>query len=179
MIEAGVDEVGRGCLAGPVVAAAVILGKKIDGLRDSKKLSSIKRANLYQLIKDNSDIGIGLATNEEIDGLNIHNASLLAMKRSINNLKIKPEKVFVDGRFKIDIDICNEPVIGGDDLIANISAASIVAKVYRDRLMEEYDHDFPGYNFMQHKGYPTKDHLNTLKKIGPSNIHRLSFRGVK
>ena len=179
---AGVDEVGRGSLIGPVYAAAVILNKSIKKklLKDSKILSKNKREFLAKYIKKNSIWAIGKASVKEIEKINILSASLLAMKRAIKKLKKKPNLVLVDGNkipklknYKL------KSIIKGDQTISSISAASIVAKVYRDRLMEEYDHDFPGYNFMQHKGYPTKDHLNTLKKIGPSNIHRLSFRGVK
>jgi ribonuclease HII len=136
---AGVDEVGRGCLAGPVIAAAVILKKNIEGLDDSKKLSKIKRDNLSKLILQNSYFAYGIVSPAEIDDVNIHNASLLAMKRAILNLSIKPSKVLVDGLYLPDVKFDKEAIIGGDSLIEEISAASIIAKVYRDNLMLNLD----------------------------------------
>ena len=177
-ISAGVDEVGRGSLAGPVIASSVILDYEIFGLDDSKKLSKTKREALYEIITKNCTFAIGSASNEEIDSMNIHNASLLAMKRSVENLSKKPSFVFVDGKFNLDIDIENKAVINGDSLIDSISAASIIAKVYRDNYMREMHDYFPNYDFINNKGYPTKNHKIALKKHGPSEIHRLSFRGV-
>ena len=132
---AGIDEVGRGCLAGPVVAASVILKNPIQGIKDSKKLSPKRREQLSFEIMEKSIFGIGIATNQEIDEMNILQASLLAMRRSLENLDIKPKKVLVDGMhiFKTSIEI--EPIVGGDNLVPSISAASIIAKVYRDKLM--------------------------------------------
>ena len=175
---AGVDEVGRGCLAGPVVAASVILKRPIKGLMDSKKLSSKKREHLSQVIIENSIFAIGVADNIEIDQINILQASLLAMQRSLEKLDVKPKKVLVDGAhiFKTPIEI--ESIVGGDNLIPSISAASIVAKVYRDRLMMTYSKEFPNYGFDKHKGYPTKLHKEMLKRYGFTRIHRRTFKGV-
>ena len=177
-IIAGTDEVGRGCLAGPVVAAAVILKKKIENLDDSKKLTSKKRNILSKIVLESSYYGFGVVTNDEIDQINILNASLLAMKRAILNLPIKPTLVLVDGIYKPDLDVQMEAIIGGDSTENEISAASIIAKVYRDNLMTNFDKDFPIYGFKDNKGYGTKNHLNSLKINGPSKIHRKSFKGV-
>lgn len=177
-IIAGTDEVGRGCLAGPVVAAAVILKKKIENLDDSKKLTSKKRNILSKIVLESSYYGFGVVTNDEIDQINILNASLLAMKRAILNLPIKPILVLVDGIYKPDLDVQMEAIIGGDSTENEISAASIIAKVYRDNLMTNFDKDFPIYGFKDNKGYGTKNHLNSLKINGPSKIHRKSFKGV-
>ena len=144
---AGVDEVGRGCLAGPVIASAVILKKHIPGLKDSKKLSPSQRNNLSALIIQNSYYSIGSASEQEIDEINILQASLLAMKRAILNLSVEPEKVLIDGTHKPDLNIDTQTVIGGDSLIDEISAASIIAKVYRDNLMIKIDKKFPKYGF--------------------------------
>mgnify|MGYP005748361503 CR=1 FL=1 len=179
IIVAGIDEVGRGALAGPVIAAAVILEKNISGLDDSKKLSPKKRSHFSDLIKNNSMYAFGSASNNEIDDINILNASLLAMKRAILNLSVKPDLVLVDGIHKPDLDIKMESIIGGDALIKEISAASIIAKVYRDNLMIEYDKSYPLYGFKNHKGYGTKQHLDLIKINGASSIHRKSFKGVK
>ena len=175
---AGVDEVGRGSLAGPVIASAVILKNKIVGLNDSKKLSKTKREQLNQKIIENSFFAYGSASVEEIDDINILQASLLAMKRAILNLPIRPNKVLVDGTHKPEIDILVETIIGGDSLIAEISAASIIAKVYRDNLMLDFDKKYPIYEFYKHKGYPTKLHKEMLKIHGSCLIHRKSFKGV-
>ena len=179
IIVAGIDEVGRGALAGPVIAAAVILKNTISGLNDSKKLSPKKRSYFSDLIKDNSSYAFGSASNYEIDNINILNASLLAMKRAILNLSVKPDLVLVDGIHKPDLDIKMEAIIGGDALKTEISAASIIAKVYRDNLMVEYDKSFPNYGFEKHKGYGTKEHLDSIKINGICSIHRRSFKGVK
>ena len=175
---AGVDEVGRGCLAGPVVAASVILKNPIQGIKDSKKLSPKRREQLSFEIMEKSIFGIGIATNQEIDEMNILQASLLAMRRSLENLDIKPKKVLVDGMhiFKTSIEI--EPIVGGDNLVPSISAASIIAKVYRDKLMTEYSKEFPNFEFQKHKGYPTTLHREMLRKYGSTRIHRKTFRGV-
>lgn len=179
-IIAGVDEVGRGPLAGPVLAAAVILTKPILGLRDSKKLTEKKRIQLCEIIKREARCwAIGMASVAEIDEINILQASLLAMKRSVHNLKIKPHKVLVDGNKCPDITIEVEAIIGGDDLIAEISAASIIAKVTRDQMMVQLAKEYPLFGFDQHKGYGTPSHLKAIALYGITPIHRMSFAPVK
>ena len=175
---AGVDEVGRGCLAGPVIAASVILKRPIKGLMDSKRLSSKKREDLSQIIKENSIFAIGAAESQEIDQINILQASLLAMQRSLEKLDMQPKKVLVDGNHIFETSIEIEAIVGGDNLIPSISAASIIAKVFRDRLMMAYSKEFPNYGFDKHKGYPTKLHKEMLKKYGLTRIHRRTFKGV-
>lgn len=175
---AGVDEVGRGCLAGPVIAAAVILNNSISNLNDSKKISKDKREHLSTIIMQNSFFAFGHASHQEIDEINIHNASLLAMKRAILNLNIKPNKVLVDGLYLPDVEYKKEAIVGGDAIISEISAASIIAKVYRDNLMLDFDKKYPIYKFNKHKGYPTKFHKEMLKIHGSCPIHRHSFKGV-
>jgi ribonuclease HII len=177
-IHAGVDEVGRGPLAGPVVAAAVILNPEyyIDGLKDSKLLNHKKREALSEKIKTHSLAwAIGRAEVEEIDEINILQASLLAMKRAIEQLSVLPKLVVVDGIHCPKINIQSKTIIKGDQLIPAISAASIIAKVYRDNEMCDYDKQYPGYEFATHKGYGTKKHIEALKKLGLSPIHRKSF----
>jgi len=175
---AGTDEVGRGALAGPVIAASVILKKEIPGLKDSKKLSSKKRNELSEIILENSYYGFGSVSSTEIDEINILKASLLAMKRAILNLPIKPTMVLVDGIYKPDLNIPMKTIIGGDSTEAEISAASIIAKVYRDNLMTSYDKKYPDFCFKQNKGYGTQKHLESLKEVGYSDIHRKTFKGV-
>ena len=175
---AGVDEVGRGCLAGPVIAASVILKRPIKGLMDSKRLSSKKREDLSQIIIKNSIFAIGAADSQEIDQINILQASLLAMQRSLEKLDMQPKKVLVDGNHIFETSIEIEAIVGGDNLIPSISAASIVAKVFRDRLMMAYSKEFPNYGFDKHKGYPTKFHKEMLVKFGLTRIHRRTFKGV-
>ena len=182
MIIAGVDEAGRGPIAGPVVSAAVILDPnyKLVGLNDSKKLSINQRKALSDEIKTNSKAwSIGIATVEEIDNLNILGATLLSMKRAIKDLSEVPEKVIVDGQFTPEIDVPCEAIIQGDATEESIMAASIIAKVERDMIMVELDKKYPHYGFSKHKGYPTKLHLQTLKKFGPCNDHRQTFKPVK
>ncbi len=182
MIIAGVDEAGRGPLAGPVVSAAVILDPnyKLVDLNDSKKLSAIKRKALSDEIKTHSKAwSIGIATVEEIDDLNILGATLLSMKRAIKDLSGVPEKVIVDGQFTPEIDVPCEAIIQGDATEESIMAASIIAKVERDMIMVELDKKYPHYGFSKHKGYPTKLHLQILKKFGPCNDHRQTFKPVK
>ena len=182
MIIAGVDEAGRGPLAGPVVSAAVILDPnyKLVGLNDSKKLSVIKSKALSDEIKTHSKAwSIGIATVEEIDDLNILGATLLSMKRAIKDLSGVPEKVIVDGQFTPEIDVPCEAIIQGDATEESIMAASIIAKVERDMIMVELDKKYPHYGFSKHKGYPTKLHLQILKKFGPCNDHRQTFKPVK
>ena len=175
---AGTDEVGRGCLAGPVVAAAVILKEDIPGLTDSKKISPKKREFLADLILEKSFFAYGVVSNNKIDKINILNASLLAMKRAILNLPIKPTMVLVDGIHKPDLDIPMRAIIGGDSIEEAISASSIIAKVYRDKLMIKYETKYPGFFFKKNKGYGTKEHLDAIKQIGSCKIHRKSFKGV-
>ena len=176
---AGTDEVGRGCLAGPVVAAAVILKTKIDNLQDSKKLTKKKRELLSKIILENSFFGFGVVSNLEIDNINILNASLLAMKRAILNLELKPALVLIDGIHKPDLDLPMQTIIGGDSIEPAISAASIIAKVYRDNLMAEYDKKYPEFNFKKNKGYGTKEHFQAIELNGICCIHRKSFKGVE
>lgn len=174
----GVDEAGRGPLAGPVCAAAVILpaGLQIPGLNDSKKLSDKKRRELFPLIKEQSiAYGIGFADEKEIDEINILQATFLAMERAIDNLSVKPEQVLLDGNRSKDFGIPVETVVGGDSRSANIAAASVLAKVTRDDLMMEMAEKFPQYGFEVHKGYGTKAHYAALQEFGPCAIHRMSF----
>ncbi len=175
---AGTDEVGRGCLAGPVVAAAVILKQEIVGLKDSKKLSPKRRVILAEEILENSYHGYGIVDNNKIDEINILKASLLAMKGAILNLPIKPALVLVDGIYKPDLDIPMRTIIGGDSSENAISAASIIAKVYRDNLMIKFNTQFPNYDFISNKGYGTKNHLRSLRIHGYCEIHRKTFKGV-
>ncbi|KTD06446.1 ribonuclease HII [Legionella gratiana] len=176
MLIAGVDEVGRGPLAGAVVTAAVILKDPIEGLADSKKLSAKRRELLSLLIKEQAiAYAYGRAEVDEIDALNIHHATLLAMQRAVEALPIKPDQVLVDGIHIPKLNIPCKAIVKGDDLIPEISAASILAKVYRDAEMEALDAIYPGYGFTGHKGYPTVAHREALKRLGPSKIHRKSF----
>ena len=178
---AGVDEAGRGPLAGPVVAAAVILDdtKRIRGLADSKVLSALQRARLYDQIREKAlCCSVAEATVEEIDELNILHATMLAMKRAVEGLRLKPAKVLVDGNRIPTIDVLAEAVIGGDAKIRAISAASILAKVHRDRLCETLHEEFPYYGFAAHKGYGTPEHLAALKLHGACRHHRRFFRPV-
>lgn len=177
---AGVDEVGRGPLVGPVVAAAVILPKnyKLEGLTDSKKLSEAKRNYFDEIIKrDAISYGIGVIDNNIIDEVNIYEATKLAMKQAISNLKIKPDYVLTDA-MKLDIDIDFKPLIKGDLRSLSISAASVIAKVYRDNLMYLLDKKYPYYNFKNNKGYPTKDHIEAIKNYGIIKEHRISYHPV-
>lgn len=176
---AGVDEVGRGPLAGPVIAAAVILDVQISGIKDSKCLSSKQRECLAEEIKTHAlAYAIGRAEVDEIDTLNIHHASLLAMKRAVEALPIQPHEVWVDGLYVPKVAMLCHPLVKGDSLMYQISAASILAKVYRDAEMEAMDTIYPGYGFAAHKGYATAKHISALQLFGRSPIHRLSFRGV-
>ncbi len=174
----GVDEAGRGPLAGPVCAAAVILpyNIQIPGLNDSKKLSDKKRRELYPLIKECAiAYAIAFATHEEIDGMNILQATYLAMVRAINGLEIKPEAALIDGNRAKDFGLPVETIVGGDGCSASIAAASILAKVTRDDVMLEMAKEYPGYGFEIHKGYGTKAHYAALTELGPCAIHRMSF----
>ena len=179
---AGVDEVGRGPLAGPVVAAAVILdpARPIEGLADSKLLSEQKREQLHILIRERAIAwAVGRAETEEIDQINILQASLLAMRRAVLALRPQPEFALIDGNRCPALPCPAEAIIKGDMTVAAISAASILAKVTRDREMVELDQLYPGYGFASHKGYPTKAHLTALSTLGITPIHRRSFGPVK
>ncbi len=179
---AGVDEAGRGPLAGPVVSAAVVLPENFDvpGINDSKKLSEKKREALFPVIQKHAiAFGIGLADHEEIDQINILQASLLSMKRAVEALSVTPDYLLIDGKFIIDCTIDQRSVIKGDALSLSIAAASILAKVTRDRIMADRDLQYPEYGFRRHKGYPTKAHKEAILTHGPCPIHRKSFKGVK
>lgn len=179
---AGVDEVGRGPLAGPVVAAAVILPKDGIGERlfDSKKISSKKREHLYEtILAEAPGVGIGMIGQEEIDCLNILEATLMAMAMAIENLPTPPDFILIDGPHGLKVPIPQKPIRKGDQICNSIAAASIVAKVTRDRMMLECHRRFPQYNFAKHKGYGTKEHQKAIKKFGICELHRKTFRGVK
>ena len=179
---AGVDEVGRGPLAGPVVAAAVILDpdNPVEGLKDSKKLSERRRENLAEQIREKALAwSLGRAEVHEIDDINILQASLLAMQRAVAGLSVAPELVLVDGNRCPQLAYPSQAVIKGDSLIPAISAASIIAKVSRDREMVELDSRYPGYGLAQHKGYPSKVHLEALQSLGVTPIHRRSYAPVR
>jgi len=182
LLTAGVDEVGRGPLAGPVVAAAVILDpdKPIAGLADSKKLSEKRREALYPIIKENAlYYAVAEASVEEIDRINILQASLLAMRRAIEGLAVIPQHVLVDGNKAPDISMPVDTVIKGDSRVASISAASIIAKVDRDRMMREYHQRYPQFSFHRHKAYGSRQHLEELQQHGPTPVHRKSFAPVR
>ena len=178
---AGVDEVGRGPLAGPVLAAAVIFppGVFIPGVTDSKRLTSKQRDSLFPLIKQKSmAVGLGLLGPREIDRLNILQASLSAMETAVFHLNLKPDLILVDGNRPLNQPFVQQCLIQGDRLSHSIGAASIIAKVIRDKLMESWHYRFPQYNFFKNKGYGTQEHLAALKRYGPCPLHRLSFRGT-
>ena len=176
---AGIDEAGRGPLAGPVVAGAVILPKDclLEGINDSKKISEKKREKLYDDIIENAVAwGVGIVDHTVIDEINILNATRKAMKLALENLQVKPDYILIDAEKKVDTNnIPYLPLIKGDALSISIGAASIIAKVTRDRMMREYDEMFPMYGFEKHKGYGTKAHVEALKEYGPCMIHRKSF----
>lgn len=178
---AGVDEAGRGPLAGPVIAAAVILDplRPIAGLADSKTLSQSRREQLLALIVSQAKaVSIGRADHQEIDKLNILQATMLAMRRALIGLEILPAKALIDGNRVPDVEIECDAIIKGDQSVACIQAASIVAKVTRDREMVAIDSRYPGYGFAEHKGYGTKSHLAAIHELGPCPIHRTSFRPI-
>ncbi len=178
---AGVDEVGRGPLVGPVVAAAVILPKNYEllGLTDSKKLSEKKRDAFYEILQtDAIAIGVGVISAKIIDEVNIYEASKLAMKEALSNLKIKPEYVLIDA-MPLDLDVDSTSIIHGDALSLSIAAASVIAKVTRDKMMYDLDKIHPEYGFAKHKGYPTKQHLQAIKKYGVLDNYRFSYKPVK
>lgn len=178
---AGVDEVGRGPLAGPVVAAAVILPKacKIPGLNDSKKIPKSKHKEIYEAVLQNAiSIGIGVKDNQVIDQVNIYEATKLAMMEAIGQLEPQPQHLLIDA-MKLDLPIPQTSIIKGDANSLSIAAASIVAKVTRDQMMEEFDREYPGYDFAQNAGYGTAKHLAGLDKLGVTPIHRRSFEPIK
>ena len=178
---AGLDEVGRGPLFGPVVAAAVILqrGCRLDGLTDSKKLTEKKRNELDPEIRANAVAwAIAAVDAETIDRINIRQASLLAMRRAVEQLALSPDHLLIDGRDTIDWDCRQQAVIQGDATSFSIAAASVLAKVHRDRLLVELDREFPGYGLAQHKGYGSPEHLSALARLGPTPLHRRSFHPV-
>lgn len=187
---AGVDEAGRGPLAGPVVSAAVILpgGLREDAamasyvheINDSKKLTPRKREWLYEHIhRDAAGIGVGIVDAAEIDRINILQAALRAMAKAVKSLALKPDYLLVDGNFPIPMDLPQESIVKGDARSVSIAAASIIAKVTRDRLMEDYHRRYPQYGFSGHKGYPTRAHRLAIAAHGPSPIHRRTFKGVR
>lgn len=180
-LTAGVDEAGRGPLAGPVVAAAVILddAKRIRGLADSKTLSALQRERLYDQIRDKAlCCSVGEASVGEIDELNIFHATMLAMKRAVEGLRLKPARVLVDGNRLPRIEIYSEAIVDGDAKIKSISAASIIAKVHRDRILSQLHQEFPLYGFAAHKGYSTPEHLEALRVHGACKHHRRGFSPV-
>ena len=178
---AGVDEAGRGPLAGPVVAAAVILlnPETLAGINDSKKLSAERREELYLLIAHSCIVGIGLADEKQIDDLNIYEATRLAMKKAVLNLSQTPTSLLIDGPMRLDLALEQKGIIHGDGKSASIAAASIVAKVFRDHWMRKLHELYPVYGFHNHKGYGTAEHMQALKEKGPSSIHRYSFAPVR
>ncbi|MEI7425129.1 MAG: ribonuclease HII [Candidatus Staskawiczbacteria bacterium] len=183
---AGLDEVGRGPLAGPVVAAAVVINVKnykeveklLCGINDSKKLSKIQKEYFYDILINNKDIkwGVGIVSEKIIDKINILQATKLAMLKATN--KLDADYLLLDGNFKINSVIYQKSIIKGDQKVTSISAASVIAKVTRDRIMDKYDKKYPQYEFAKHKGYGTKLHMNMIKKFGNCPIHRKSFRGT-
>jgi ribonuclease HII len=178
---AGVDEVGRGCLAGPVVAGAVILprGYELPGLNDSKKLTRTVRERLSIAIKAQAAAwAFGVSWPREIEEVNIHQATLLAMARAVTALKLHPTVLAVDGVHRVPLPLSQQCFVGGDALIPAISAASILAKTFRDHLLTRLDRKYPGYFLAEHKGYGTPQHLQALRELGPCPLHRKTFRGV-
>ena len=175
---AGVDEAGRGPLAGPVVAAAVVFEPHvfIEGVNDSKLISASRREELYhEIIERAAGVGIGTVSPREIDRVNILQATLQAMRQAVEELPMSPDYILVDGRDLPDWGYAAQAIIGGDGLSFSIAAASIIAKVYRDRIMIRYDKLYPAYHFASNKGYGTKEHIQALQQYGPSEIHRKSF----
>lgn len=186
---AGVDEVGRGPLAGPVVAAAVVIpqtgagwnsrARWIARLRDSKLLTAAQREELAAIIRERTQWGIAAVSVQVVDQINIARATRLAMQRALDVLPARPDAIIVDGRDRIETEIWQEAHVDADAHCVSVAAASIIAKVYRDALMCEYDRCFPGYGFAEHKGYATREHFAALRRHGYSNLHRLSFQPVR
>lgn len=175
---AGVDEAGRGPLAGPVVAAAVIFNSKtfIENVNDSKKISENKREQLYDIIIEKAlAFGVGVVDEKMVDEINILQATMGAMKEAVSNLKITPDLVIIDGNKSFKTKLETKPIVKGDSLSFSIAAASILAKVTRDRIMRKASEDFPEYLWSKNKGYGTREHINAIKKYGPSPLHRISF----
>lgn len=178
---AGVDEAGRGPLAGPVVAAAVILPEDIvlDGVKDSKKMSERARKEAFALIQKGAvDVSLGVVSQREIDRVNILQATRKAMKRAVLGLDPQPDYLLIDGLHPVELPIHQRCITKGDELSLSIAAASVLAKVYRDTIMYSYDKLYPQYGFSSHKGYGTRNHREAIAKHGPCRIHRLTFRGV-
>jgi len=181
-LRGGVDEVGRGPLAGPVVAAAVIFerGVRLEGVRDSKRVPIRQRQELSDLIRRTAvSWAIGAATVAEVDQYNVHQATLLAMRRAVYGLNVTPTYLYVDGTVYPDVRCPGKAVVRADQSIHVVAAASILAKVARDRVMVAMSKEYPGYGFERHKGYPTSSHLDTLGRLGPCAIHRTSYRPVR
>lgn len=179
LVEAGCDEAGRGCLAGPVVAAAVILekGKDYPELNDSKQLTEKKRMKLRELVMQEAlSFGVGIVSPEEIDKINILNASFLAMHRALDQLKLQPELLLIDGnRFNPYKKVKHVCIVGGDAKYQSIAAASILAKTTRDLMMKDYDEQYPQYNWKKNKGYPTLEHKQAIADYGTTPLHRMTF----
>jgi len=179
---AGVDEAGRGPLAGPVVSAAVILPENvpISGITDSKKLTARKRETLYHEIRRHAvAVGVGIVDPDEIDRINILQASLASMAISVKNLHLQPDFLLIDGQFPIPLNLPQQAIIKGDSKSISIAAASIIAKVTRDHIMSAYAEQYPEFNFATNKGYPTKSHQEAIRKFGCCPIHRRTFKGVR
>ena len=177
---AGIDEAGRGPWAGPVVSAAVILNEKNipDGLNDSKKLSEKKRLSLYSSIYNFHSVGVGISSIEEIDSMNVLQATFLSMKRAVEDLNPQPEYILVDGNLDPGLNFKTKCIIKGDSISISIAAASVIAKVTRDNLMLKLDKEFPNYNWKKNKGYGTAEHRNALELYGPCKYHRKSFSPI-
>ena len=177
---AGIDEAGRGPWAGPVVSAAVILNEKNipDGLNDSKKLSERKRLSLYSSIYNFHSVGVGISSIEEIDSMNVLQATFLSMKRAVEDLNPQPEYILVDGNLDPGLNFKTKCIIKGDSISISIAAASVIAKVTRDNLMLKLDKEFPNYNWKKNKGYGTAEHRNALELHGPCKYHRKSFSPI-
>ena len=175
---AGIDEAGRGPLAGPVVASAVILKRTdfVERIDDSKKLSHIQRLRAYHEILNKAVIGTGIISNEIIDEINIYKATLRAMEEAVLNLKVSPDYILIDGNMKPKVACHSLSIIKGDSKSLSIASASIIAKVTRDNIMMEYNKSYPEYGFARHKGYPTKEHVKKIREYGLSPIHRRSFK---
>jgi ribonuclease HII len=179
---AGIDEAGRGPLAGPVVSAAVILPEtfSIGDVDDTKKLTPKKRSDLFPRIQEAAlAVGVGIVAPETIDSINILQAALLSMVKAVENLAMQPDYLLIDGPFPIPLNLPQYPLPKGDSLSFSIAAASIIAKVTRDRMMADFDRTYPEYGFLKHKGYPTRAHREAIRKFGCSPIHRKTFKGVK
>ncbi len=179
---AGVDEAGRGPLAGPVVAAAVVLPENllIPGVNDSKKLTASQRNTLYDRIMNEAvSVGLGVSDSQTVDRINILQATLRAMEAAVNSLTLYPDCLLIDGISKTALNVHQKTIKKGDSLSLSIAAASIIAKVTRDRMMEEYEEKYPGYGFAGHKGYGSASHMKAIAVLGPTPIHRLTFRGVR